>query len=461
MKRTETDAMGPVEIDQNALWGAQTQRAVQHFEIGSETMPEELIRALCLIKQAAANTNASLNIIDKNALKLITHACQTLIQDFPKNAFPLALWISGSGTQCNMNVNEVLANIANQHAGSRLGSKHPIHPNDHVNKSQSTNDAFPTAMHIATAQLAHSKLLPSLDALQHAFDQKAKAFDTIIKIGRTHMQDAVPMTLGQEFSAFSRQLENAKARIQHALEAVYAVTIGGTAVGTGLNTPKGYTERMISELKHITKLPLRACENRFEAQGSHDALAHFMGTLKQLANACYKIASDIRLLSCGPRAGLQELNLPENEPGSSIMPGKVNPTQCEAMTMVALQVIGFELAVSMANNQGHLQMNAYKPLIIYNILQSMHLLADSMARFRTYCLEGIEPNHASINTHLERSLMRVTALVPIIGYDRAAELAHYANKHSLSLQEANRALGCMEENALLAALDPKTMLSGG
>lgn len=459
-KRMETDSMGEVLVDDGCLWGAQTQRAIGHFSIGETRMPLAVVHALAMIKKAAARVHKSMGFMAKNKATWIEQAATEVMEGKLDQHFPLRVWISGSGTQCNMNVNEVIANRAIELAGGDKGSKHPVHPNDDVNRSQSTNDAFPTAMHIATAIALHEKLLPALTFLRDAFQEKAHAWKDMVKIGRTHMQDAVPMTLGQEFSAYGYALDQAKKRIQHSLMDVYALTIGGTAVGTGINAPKGFDAMMVHELASITGLPWTVVDNKFAAQGAHDALAAMMGQVQALAASLLKTANDIRLLGCGPRAGLHELLLPENEPGSSIMPGKVNPTQSEALSMVCMQVMGMGSVVAHANAGGFLQMNAFKPVIIYNIMESVELLSDACMHFANDCIKHTTANEKRLSQYADSSLMLVTALNTHIGYDKAAHLAKYAYEHNTSLKEANQSLRYMSDEDLDRALDPKRMIPG-
>lgn len=428
MRRVETDSTGQIEVDNDKYWGAQTQRSIEHFSIGSDLMPIEVIKALAIIKKAAAITNHQLGILARTKKEIIIKVADEIIAGELDEHFPLRVLMTGSGTQSNMNVNEVISNRAIELLGGKKGSKNPIHPNDDVNMSQSSNDTFPSAMYIATALEINNRLLPALEYMQQQLADKAKQWDDIVKIGRTHMQDAVPLTLGQEFSGYAALLENNIQRIKDTLKYVYQLALGGTAVGTGLNAPDGFAEITAKYIATITSLAFVSATNKFEVQGSHDALVAVMGQLKTLANSLFKIANDIRLLSCGPRAGFHELLIPENEPGSSIMPGKVNPTQCEAMAMVAAQVIGYDVAVGIGGSAGYLEMNVYKPLIIFNIIQSIKIISDSCVNFTKYLLEGMKPNHDKIEFYLKNSLMLVTALSPVIGYDKAAKLAHYAEQ---------------------------------
>lgn len=459
--RIETDSMGEVKVDDRYYWGAQTQRSIEHFSIGKDLMPIEVIKALAIIKKAAAITNNELGILPTNKRDIIVTVCDEIISGKLDNHFPLHVWMTGSGTQSNMNVNEVISNRAIELLGGKKGSKSPIHPNDDVNMSQSSNDAFPSAMYIATAFEINKQLLPALEYMHKDLKIKSNDWQTIAKIGRTHMQDAVPLTLGQEFSGYAALLEKNIQRIKESLKDVYQLALGGTAVGTGLNAPNGFTEIVAKHIASITGLPFVTATNKFEVQGSHDALVAIMGQLKTLANSLFKIANDIRLLSCGPRAGFHELLIPENEPGSSIMPGKVNPTQCEAMAMVAAQVMGYDVAVGIGGSAGYLEMNVYKPLIIFNIIQSIKIISDSCVNFTKYLLEGMTPNHDKIDFYLKNSLMLVTALSPVIGYDKASKMAHYADSNNLSLAEANKALGFLSEEEFNKVVDPYKMTKGG
>ncbi len=459
--RIETDSMGEVKVDDRYYWGAQTQRSIEHFSIGKDLMPIEVIKALAIIKKAAAITNNELGILPINKRDIIVTVSDEIISGQLDNHFPLHVWMTGSGTQSNMNVNEVISNRAIELLGGKKGSKSPIHPNDDVNMSQSSNDAFPSAMYIATAFEINKQLLPALEYMFEDLKTKSNDWQAIAKIGRTHMQDAVPLTLGQEFSGYAALLEKNIQRIKESLKGVYEIALGGTAVGTGLNAPDSFAEMVAKHIASITGLPFVTATNKFEVQGSHDALVAIMGQLKTLANSLFKIANDIRLLSCGPRAGFHELLIPENEPGSSIMPGKVNPTQCEAMAMVAAQVMGYDVAVGIGGSAGYLEMNVYKPLIIFNIIQSIKIISDSCINFTKYLLEGMTPNHDKIDFHLKNSLMLVTALSPVIGYDKASKMAHYADSNNLSLAEANKALGFLSEEEFNKVVDPYKMTKGG
>ena len=455
--RVETDSMGPVEVPAEALWGAQTQRSLHNFAIAADRMPAELIHALARIKQAAAITNARLGVLDAERRDCIVAAATAVAEGLHDEQFPLRVWQTGSGTQTNMNLNEVISNLAAQAAGEPLGSHKPVHPNDHVNRSQSTNDAFPAAIHVASAQGIRQRLLPELQRLTNAFGAKADAWTDIVKIGRTHLQDAVPLTLGQEASAWRDQIGTAAQRIDASLAEVLPLPLGGTAVGTGLNAPDGFARLAAEELTRLTGLPFSSAPNKFAVMAGHDGLVNAMGQLRLLAVSLLKIANDIRLLACGPRAGLAELHLPANEPGSSIMPGKVNPTQCEAMAMVCTQVIGLDAAVAMAGSGGHLQMNVYKPLIGFNLLQAITLLTDACRCFRVAMVEGMEPNRSRIQHDVEQSLMLVTPLAPVIGYDKASAIAKHAHEQGSSLKEAALELGYVSAEEFDRVVDPAAM----
>ncbi|MBN9078792.1 MAG: fumarate hydratase, class II [Rhizobiales bacterium 65-79] len=443
--RTETDTFGPIEVPGDKYWGAQTERSRQNFRIGGERMPLALIHALGLVKRAAAETNMELGLLDPALGKAIAEAADEVANGKLDDHFPLVVWQTGSGTQTNMNANEVISNRAIETLGGQLGSKKPVHPNDHVNMSQSSNDTFPTAMHVAAAREAAMYLMPALKELTSELAAKAEAFAGIVKIGRTHTQDATPLTLGQEFSGYVAALELGRKRIEQALGDVHALAQGGTAVGTGLNAPKGFDTAIAARLAKITGLPFRTAENKFEGLASHGALANFHGALAALAADLFKIGNDIRFLGSGPRSGLGELRLPENEPGSSIMPGKVNPTQAEALTMVATQVIGNNAAVLMAASQGHFELNVFKPVIALNVLQSIRLLADAMRSFADNCVAGIEADETRIADLMGRSLMLVTALAPTIGYDNAAKIAKTAHKNGTTLREEAIRSGLVSE----------------
>jgi fumarate hydratase class II len=456
--RTETDAMGAIEVPADKLWGAQTQRSLQYFSIGRELMPREMIAAYAVLKKACANANLAGKRLSPDIHSLIVQACDEILAGKHHDMFPLHVWMTGSGTQFNMNVNEVISNRCCQLAGTPLGSKKPVHPNDHVNMSQSSNDNFPSAMYIAAATESVRHLKPQVSALQEAIGAKAAEWDDIVKIGRTHLQDATPITLGQEWSGYAGMLADNLARIDDSLKDVYKLALGGTAVGTGINAAPGFAETATAEIARLTSLPFVSAPNKFVVQGAHDALVQLSGTFRTLAGSLYKIANDIRLLASGPRAGLAELMLPENEPGSSIMPGKVNPTQAEALTMIAVQVMANDVAVGLGGAGGHLEMNVYKPLMIQNIMQSITLLADGCENFRKFLVEGTVPNRKKIEEHVRRSLMLVTALAPVIGYDKASQIAHYATEHDLTLKEAALKLGFVDEATFERVVDPKKMV---
>jgi fumarate hydratase class II len=443
--RKEMDSLGAVWVPQEALWGAQTQRCIQNFSIGNEKMPSELIEAYAYIKMAAAHANADLGCLSSQKLRLIEKVCQEILEGQHHQAFPLHVWMTGSGTQFNMNVNEVIANRASELSNQPLGSKKPLHPNDDVNASQSSNDTFPTAMHIATYLALKRRLLPVLKNLHKQLQKKAKHWHSIVKIGRTHLQDATPLTLGQEFSAYASLILDNMEAICHASQALLNLPLGGTAVGTGLNTPKGFDQKACAYLKRSLKIPFKSASNKFALMGSHLPFDQLSGQLKALAATLYKIACDIRLLGCGPRGGIHELLLPCNEPGSSIMPGKANPTLCEALTMVALQVIGNDAALTFADASGHLQLNVYKPLIIQSTLQSIRLLADGCEAFDRGLLAHLKPNKKKISEHVQASLMLITALTPHIGYDQAAKIAKLAEKEDLTLKQAAHKLNLFSD----------------
>jgi fumarate hydratase class II len=455
--RRESDSLGEIEVPANRYWGAGTQRSLIHFAIGEDLMPPELIRALALVKKAAALANRELGRLPEDKAKLIIQAAEEVITGNLNDNFPLHVWQTGSGTQSNMNVNEVIANRAIELAGGVLGSKDPIHPNDHVNMSQSTNDTFPSAMHLAVATAIQERLIPKVIKLRDALDEKAKGWAGIVKIGRTHLMDAVPLTLGQEFSGYVGMLDDNLARIRDALPGLYQLALGGTAVGTGLNTPKGFGALAVKHLADLTGLPLVPAPNKFAVQGAHDALVLASAVLKTLAVSLFKIANDIRLLASGPRAGLHELDIPANEPGSTIMPGKVNPTQCEALTMVALQVMGYDAAVAFAGAGGYLELNLYKPLLIFNLIQSIRILSDSCNNFTDFLVAGLKPNREQIEHYLHRSLMLVTALTPVIGYDRAAKIALLAHEQGLTLREAALKLGYLSGEDFDRLVNPHKM----
>ena len=455
--RLESDTTGKIWVPADRLWGADTQRALVYFRIGEDLNPRELIRALVIVKQAAAKANQDLGKLDEGKARAILEAAGEAAAGKLDSHFPLPVWVSGSGTQLNMNVNEVLANRAIQLLGGTIGTKQPVHPNDHVNMSQSTNDAFPTAMNIAASLAIRDRLTPMVQKLRDGLDEKARAWADIVKIGRTHMMDAVPLTLGQEFSGYVAMLDDDLERLGAVVPGLYRLAIGGTAVGTGIAAEKGFGELAVRYIAEITGLPVVSAPNRFAVQGAHDAMVMVSGACKTLAVSLFKIASDIRLLASGPDCGLHELILPANEPGSSIMPGKVNPTQCEAMTMVALQVMGFDTAVTFAGAGGSLEMNVYKPLIAFNVIRSILLLSDACGSFAEFLVAGMEPNRKRMDDYLNRSLMLVTALVPIIGYDKAAEIAQLAAREGLTLREAALRLGYISADAFDRVVDPYKM----
>lgn len=455
--RRERDSLGEIEVPANRYWGAGTQRSLLHFSIGGDLMPLEVIRALALVKKAAALANLDLGRLPEDKAKLIIQAAEEVIEGKLDDHFPLHVWMTGSGSQCNMNVNEVIANRAIELAGGVLGSQTPVHPNDHVNLSQSTNDAFPTAMHIAAAAAVKERLIPKVRKLRDALDEKAKAWAEIVKIGRTHLMDAIPLTLGQEFSGYVGMLDDNLERLQAALPGLYRLALGGTAVGTGLNAPQGFADLAIQHLARLTGLPFVPAPNKFAVMAAHDALVMVSAVLKTLAVSLYKIANDIRLLGSGPRAGLHELELPANEPGSTIMPGKVNPTQCEALTMVAVQVMGYDAAVAFAGAGGYLELNVYKPLIIFNVIQSIKLLADACHNFTDFLVADLKPNREQIDAYLHRSLMLVTALSPVIGYDKAARIAQLAQNQGLTLKKAALQLGYISAEDFDRLVDPYKM----
>jgi len=456
--RKETDSLGMVEVPSDKLWGAQTQRSLEHFSIGKDLIPREMIAAYAILKKAAAIANHNGKRLDGQPYQLIVQACDEILAGRHHDMFPLHVWMTGSGTQFNMNVNEVISNRCCQLAGTPLGSKTPVHPNDHVNMAQSSNDTFPSAMYIAAAVNVKERLVPALTALHHAIDEKANAWKDIVKIGRTHMQDATPLTLGQEWSGYAGMLADDLDRIESALSGVYRLALGGTAVGTGLNSAPDFGAAASAEIARLTGLPFVSAPNKFTVQGAHDALVQLSGTLRTLAVSLYKIANDIRLMSCGPRAGFAELEIPENEPGSSIMPGKVNPTQCEALTMIAVQVMANDVAVGFGGAGGYLEMNVYKPLMIFNIAHSIAIMTDGIANFRRFLVEGTKPNLKKIAEYVERSLMLVTALSPVIGYDKASKIAHYALDNDLTLKAAALKLGFVSEAEFDRIVDPAKMV---
>jgi fumarate hydratase, class II len=456
--RKETDSLGEVDVPADKLWGAQTQRSLEHFSIGKDLIPREMITAYAILKKAAANANYAGKRLDEKRRNLIVQVCDEILAGQHHDMFPLHVWMTGSGTQFNMNVNEVISNRCCQLAGTPLGSKTPVHPNDHVNMAQSSNDSFPSAMNIAAAVNVKQRLIPAVKALHDAIAERVKQWKDVIKIGRTHMQDATPLTLGQEWSGYEGVLADDLARIEDALKGIYRLALGGTAVGTGINSVPGFGEAAAAEIAKLTGLPFVSAPNKFAVQGAHDDQVQLSGTLRTLAVSLYKIANDIRLMSCGPRAGFAELQIPENEPGSSIMPGKVNPTQAEALTMVAVQVMANDTAVGFGGAGGYLEMNVYKPLIIYNVTHSITLMTDSCTNFRTFLVEGTKPNMKKINEYVERSLMLVTALSPVIGYDKASKIAHYAMDNDLTLKQAALKLGFVTEAEFDRVVDPKKMV---
>ena len=455
--RIESDSFGKIKVPNDKYWGAGTQRSLQFFKIGKVAVPIELIHSIAIVKKAAAIVNEKYKDITPKVSKAIIKAAEEVIAGKLDDNFPLRVWQTGSGTQTNMNVNEVIANRAIEMLGGKMGSKNPVHPNDHVNKSQSTNDTFPTAMHIAIALETKKKLLPAMQSLEKALAKKMNEFKNIVKIGRTHLQDATPLTLGQEFSGYHMQISKCIARINRALLEIYPLAQGGTAVGTGINSRKGWDKKIAAEIKKITKLPFHTAKNKFEALAAHDSIVNFSGTLNTSAVALMKIANDIRFLGSGPRAGYGELILPENEPGSSIMPGKVNPTQCEAVTMVCVKVIGNHNGITMAGSHGHFELNVFKPLIAYNILQSIDIMADSVKCFVDFCVKGIKANHKKINQLLNESLMLVTALAPKIGYDNASKIAKTAHKNGTNLKEETLKTGLISEKEYAEIMNPKKM----
>ena len=457
-ERIETDSMGPIAVPAEHYWGAQTQRSLIHFNIGNDLIPREVIRGFAVLKKACALANRGLGKLDISLADAICAACDEILAGKFDGEFPLKVWMTGSGTQSNMNVNEVIANRANELLGGERGAKNPVHPNDHVNMSQSSNDTFPAAMHIAAACALVQTLLPAVRELRDAVAKKEAEFADIVKIGRTHLQDAVPLTLGQEFSGYRAQLDVALARIEGVLPELYELALGGTAVGTGLNAPEGFAEAAAKEIADLTGLPFVSGRNKFALLAGHDAIAAASGAIRTLACALMKMANDIRWLASGPRCGLGELILPENEPGSSIMPGKVNPTQCEAMTMVCVQVIGLDTAVAMAGTQGNFELNVFKPVMIFDLLTEIRLIADSCRSFTKYALDGLRADTTRIGELLNRSLMLVTALSPVIGYDNAAAIAKTAHKKGLTLKEAALESGLIDEAAFDAAVRPEKMV---
>ncbi len=455
--RVEKDSMGEIKVQSDKIWGAQTQRSIENFKIGGDRFPREMIRALGTLKKCAAKVNRDLGLLPEDKTKYIMQAADEVIQGKLDDFFPLVVWQTGSGTQTNMNTNEVIANRAIQLKGGKLGEK-DVHPNDDVNKAQSSNDTFPTAMHIAAAERTTNRLIPALQALQKEFEKKQKEFNDIVKIGRTHLMDATPLTLGQEFSGYVTQLRHGQERLQAVLPHVFELAIGGTAVGTGLNTHPEFAEKVSKEIAKETGLPFVSGKNKFEGLAAHDALVQLSGTMKTIACSLMKIANDIRWLGSGPRCGIGELLLPANEPGSSIMPGKVNPTQCEALTMVCCQVIGNDAAVTAGGMSGNFELNVYKPMIIFNVLNSVRLLADACDSFREHCVEGIKPNRERIQKLLNESLMLVTALNPVIGYDNAAKIAKHAFEKNITLKEAAKDLKLLDEKKFDEVVRPEKMI---
>jgi fumarate hydratase class II len=456
--RKETDSLGEVDVPADKLWGAQTQRSLEHFSIGKDLIPREMITAYAILKKAAATANHTGKRLDDQRHRLIVQVCDEILAGQHHDVFPLHVWMTGSGTQFNMNVNEVISNRCCQIAGTALGSKTPVHPNDHVNMAQSSNDTFPSAMNIAAAVNVKQRLIPAVKALHDAIAAKVDEWKDIVKIGRTHMQDATPLTLGQEWSGYAGVLADDLERIEDALRGVYRLALGGTAVGTGINSAPGFGEAAAVEIAKLTYLPFVSAPNKFTVQGAHDALVQLSGTMRTLAVSLYKIANDVRLMSCGPRAGFAELLIPENEPGSSIMPGKVNPTQAEALTMIAVQVMGNDVAVGLGGAGGYLEMNVYKPLIIFNVTHSITIMTDGCTNFRRFLIDGSKPNLKKINEYVERSLMLVTALSPVIGYDKASKIAHYAMDNDLTLKAAALKLGFVTEAEFDRVVDPKKMV---
>jgi fumarate hydratase, class II len=456
--RKETDSLGEVDVPSDKLWGAQTQRSLEHFSIGHDLIPREMITAYATLKKAAARANHAGGRLDDQRYGFIVKACDEILAGQHEDMFPLHVWMTGSGTQFNMNVNEVISNRCSQLAGTPVGSKTPVHPNDHVNMSQSSNDSFPTAMNIAAAVNVKERLLPAVEALRNAIAAKSGEWQDVVKIGRTHMQDATPITLGEEWSGYVGMLSDNLDRIEDALKGVYQLALGGTAVGTGINAAPGFGEAAAAEIAKLTNLPFVSAPNKFTVQGAHDAQVQLSGTLRTLAVSLYKIANDIRLMSCGPRAGFAELIIPANEPGSSIMPGKVNPTQAEALTMIAVQVIANDVAVGFGGAGGYLEMNVYKPLIIFNIAHSVTIMTDGCTNFRKFLVDGTKPNLKKIKEYVDRSLMLVTALSPVIGYDKASKIAHYALDNDLTLKQAALKLGFVTADEFERVVDPAKMV---
>ncbi|MCI4677905.1 class II fumarate hydratase [Rhodoblastus acidophilus] len=457
--RTESDSLGEVRVPADKLWGAQTQRSLEHFSIGQDLIPREMIASYAILKKAVAIVNHNEKRLGDVQHKLIVQTCDEILAGQHHDMFPLHVWMTGSGTQFNMNVNEVISNRCCQLAGLPLGGKTPVHPNDHVNMAQSSNDSFPSAMYIAAAIGVKQRLLPAVQTLHDAIAAKAEAWKDIVKIGRTHMQDATPLTLGQEWSGYVGMLADDIERIDAALPGVYRLALGGTAVGTGLNSFPGFAEASAAEIAALTGLPFVTAPNKFTVQGAHDALVQLSGAMRTLAVSLYKIANDIRLMSCGPRAGFAELEIPANEPGSSIMPGKVNPTQCEALAMIAVQVMANDVAVGFGGASGYLEMNVYKPLMIFNVMHSIAIMTDGCVNFGKYLVEGAQPNLKKIEEYVERSLMLVTALSPVVGYDKASKIAHFALDHDLTLKAAALQLGYVSEAEFDRVVDPAKMIT--
>ena len=457
--RIEQDSIGKIAVSNENFWGAQTQRSLKNFKIGNHVMPIEIIKALAVIKLSCAKVNSKQKILSNKLSTAIVGASKLVLSGKYDRHFPLSVWQTGSGTQTNMNVNEVIANIANKKLTGKLGTNNPVHPNDHVNKSQSTNDSFPSAINIATAILVKDNLIPSMKRLQATLKGQSKKWDKIIKVGRTHLQDATPLSLGQEFSGYEAMISSNIKRVEQSFNSLLNLAQGGTAVGSGLNTKKNFDKLVANEISKIAKIKFKPADNKFQALATHDAIVEMSGSLNVLTTDLFKIANDIRLLGSGPRSGLGELNLPENEPGSSIMPGKVNPTQCEALTMVCVQSMGMHNTISLAGSQGHFELNAFKPVIGHNIIELIHLLSSGMDNFNDKCLKGIKPNLKNIKSGLDNSLMLVTALAPEIGYSKAANLAKLAHKKNISLIEANKILKYMDSKRIKLVLDPKKMIS--
>jgi fumarate hydratase, class II len=457
--RVEKDSLGEVAVPASKLWGAQTQRSLEHFSIGTDLIPREMIAAYAILKKGAANANHAGVRLDDQRHALIVRVCDEILAGQHQDMFPLHVWMTGSGTQFNMNMNEVISNRCCQLAGMPLGSKAPVHPNDHVNMSQSSNDSFPSAMNIAVAVNVKQRLIPAVQHLRDAIGAKAEEWKDVVKIGRTHMQDATPLTLGQEWSGYAGMLTDNLERLGDALKGVYRLALGGTAVGTGINSASGFAEAVAAEIAKLTGLPFVTAPNKFTVQGAHDALVQLSGSLRTLAVSLYKTANDIRLMSCGPRAGFAELLIPENEPGSSIMPGKVNPTQAEALTMIAVQVMANDVAAGFGGAGGYLEMNVYKPLIVFNITHSVTIMTDGCTNFRKFLVEGTKPNVKKIKEYVDRSLMLVTALSPVIGYDKASKIAHYAMDNDLTLKAAALKLGFVTEEEFDRVVDPAKMVN--